>query len=130
MPQPVLLAIIALVSAAIGSGLTYVAAERKLRAERKFERALGNLLKKLLSVPEWRSRKFSTLQRNCKGVPDDQLRQALISAGAICLETQDGEEIWGLIDRVKENLSPDPDGYLGGSGYEIKYAVQAPADDF
>lgn len=106
MQQQVEIALIGLIGVGFGSIITYVIAERRLRAERSFDRSVEALLKSLLSTKPWKGRTFSALSRHCKGVPEDELRQKLLSIGAVCLTSKDGEEVWGLVKRVKDDLQP------------------------
>lgn len=106
MPTSAVVAMITLfgvlASAAVGS----IVAERRLRLERGLDRALRRLIDDLLLIPETPARRFSTIAKHLKGVAEDDIRKALIQAGAVCFETDDGEEVWGMAGRLKASMVP------------------------
>lgn len=60
------------------------------------------LVRKLLQHRQWRFRTFKTLKYHVAGFEDDELRQVLIRA--VRFSDSQGEEIWGLIERVDDLL--------------------------
>jgi hypothetical protein len=105
MAPDVVVALIGLVGVGVSGAVGYAIAERKHRAEHAVDRGVAELLRELLTAARWKTRTFAALQKHCKGLADDELRRALISIGAICLESKSGEELWGLLDRVRDQLS-------------------------
>jgi hypothetical protein len=56
--------------------------------------------RELLRHPLWRWRTFGTIRLHLGGFGDDELRRILVRAGAVRFETEIGEEIWGLYERI------------------------------
>ncbi|MFC3101684.1 hypothetical protein [Altererythrobacter lauratis] len=74
----------------------------KLRREFQLEFATERALQALLADGEYSMRSFTKLKRHLPAFSDDNdLRLHLIRAGAVCFESKDGEELWGLLDRHK-----------------------------
>jgi hypothetical protein len=89
---------------------TYRTQERRLRQELRLEFMAEEALRSLLDHPDWRFRTFRTISKRVRGFPDDELRQLLIRAGALCFErTTDGEEMWGLRSRNEDKVAPPGD---------------------
>jgi siroheme synthase (precorrin-2 oxidase/ferrochelatase) len=112
------LTIFVAVAAALVSGVaSYVAQERRLRAElQRQEREIqANLelqqqsmrtefmaeqaVRALLSHRAYTKRKFKTIKRRLAGFEDNELRQILVRAGAVRFGGDGQEEVWGLIER-------------------------------
>ena len=62
----------------------------------------------LLSHPEWTQRTFAAVKGKLSGFDDDQLRQILVQAGAVCFHSADGKEFWGLVGRNEGALTTAP----------------------
>ena len=61
----------------------------------------------ILRHPIWQWRSFRILRHHLGGYGDDDLRRILVQAGAVRFETEAGEEVWGLYERVGHLLEGD-----------------------
>jgi hypothetical protein len=104
MPVEIVVALIGVGASALSGAIGYAFSERKHRADHVVDRKVAALLRELLSTAKWKTRTFKSLRKHCKGLSDDELRKALISVGAVCLESTSGDELWGLLDRVRDQL--------------------------
>jgi hypothetical protein len=97
-----------IITAAVVAGITGLATfaiqERRLRADLRTEFMAEQVAKDLLESPDWRKRKFKEIQKRLGGFEDDELRKILVRAGAARFEKSDGTELWGLIQRNKDDV--------------------------
>ena len=102
---PLLVAIIGAV-AAVYQGLRAEAEKReRQRVELKMQFALEEAITRLLRHQKYDLRKFDTLKQCFRGLEDNELRRALIRAGAVSFQSDDGKtEYWGLIERNEARL--------------------------
>ncbi|MGW2376569.1 hypothetical protein [Kitasatospora sp. NPDC001683] len=113
----VIAAIAAVVAALLTGLLSYLAARLKfvddlrlqearlhteLRTQFMAEEAIRELL--LTAQPK---RSFEKIKLRLGGFSDDDLRQLLVRAGAVCFKGTDGTEYWGLRERNKPALEAD-----------------------
>lgn len=79
--------------------------ETELRTEFMAEEALRRLLLETRPL-----RTFTAIKRRVRGFEDDELRQLLVRAGALCYERRrDKAELWGLRERTEEKRRQDAD---------------------
>lgn len=78
----------------------YLLARHRMRREFLLQYKAETVARKLLNHPTWRWRTFKVIEHHLGGFEHDELRKILVQAGAVRFETQEGEEIWGLYDRV------------------------------
>jgi hypothetical protein len=95
---------VALVVAVISAVTTFKAQENQLRTQLRTEFMAEAAIRRLLLRPEWRRRSFEQIARRLHGFSEDQLRQYLIRAGALCFPDEDGTEYWGLIERNEKSV--------------------------
>jgi hypothetical protein len=94
-----------LIVAFVTARITTTQVFKRLREEKKFEYSLETAIVHLLENPEFKKRSFSKIQRHLRGFENDNdLRQALIRAGAVSFQGTDGEELWGLLSRNREDV--------------------------
>ena len=107
----------ALISAGVAlliSGLSMMGAMRRLRTELKLEFATEAALRDLLSDKRYKMRSFPQLKKRLKGLEDDELRKALIRAGAVSFrkrgagDNDEASELWGLRERNVKDLWEKP----------------------
>ncbi|MDU8913158.1 hypothetical protein [Aestuariicoccus sp. MJ-SS9] len=78
---------------------------QKLREERKFDYSVGAAIEHLLSNPNYKKRSLKKIKHHSQGFSDDdELRQALVRAGAVSFGGEGEEEMWGLIKRNMEDI--------------------------
>ena len=82
--------------------------------------------RRLLNHPTWRWRSFRILKLHLGGFGDDELRRILVGAGAVRFETEPGEEIWGLYERVAPLLEGPRYPVIGKAFTAIDEAVLTP----
>lgn len=78
--------------------------ERRLREELRTQFMAEAAIRELLLHDDWRLRSFDVIKKRIRGFGDDELRQLLIRAGAVCFDARDGKEMWGLRVRNAERL--------------------------
>lgn len=72
----------------------------KLREEMKLDYAIETAIRHLLENENYQRRSLSKIKRHLKGFKtDDQLRMAMIRAGAVVISGDGEEELWGLLER-------------------------------
>lgn len=72
----------------------------KLREELKLEYAIETAIRHLLENKNYQRRSLGKIKRHLKGFPsDDDLRMALIRAGAVAVSGEGDDELWGLLER-------------------------------
>ena len=74
----------------------------KLRREFQLEFATEAAIQHLLKIDKYTQRSFEKIKHHLRGFADNELRQHLIRAGAVCFTGKENEELWGLLDRNKE----------------------------
>lgn len=93
----------ALLPALVAFGTTWLTLRQnreKLRREFQLEYATEAALRKLLESDEYAMRAFDKIKYHLPGFRDDnELRLHLIRAGAVCFESRELGEVWGLLDR-------------------------------
>ncbi|MEM7300061.1 MAG: hypothetical protein AAF468_03170 [Pseudomonadota bacterium] len=58
-----------------------------------------NTVRSFMRSDQYKRRTFKTIKSHFRGVPDDQLRRLLISAGAVAKTGSDETELWGLLPK-------------------------------
>lgn len=77
----------------------------RLRQELKLEYSIENAIRALLSHPTYKKRGLKKIKHHLRGFEaDDELRKALIRAGAVAFSGQGDEEMWGLVSRNAEDF--------------------------
>ncbi|MEM1364544.1 MAG: hypothetical protein AAGH82_02230 [Pseudomonadota bacterium] len=94
-------AIVALVVAYFASR----GAEARLRDRYERELSPQKLARQVLLAKRTKCLPFASLKAHFGGLSDDQLRRALLGAGALRFKAADGTEEWGLIARNKSRLA-------------------------
>lgn len=98
-------ALIAAVTAGVTSWIAFTFEARKLRREFLLEHQSERVAKELLSIRRWPLRSFAVLRHHIGGFDDDDLRNILVRAGAVRFKSKSGHELWGLLERNRENLN-------------------------
>ena len=93
-----------MVIALFTSLVTYLIQERKLKTELRTEFMAEQVAKKLLESPKWKKRSFRKIKKHLAGFDDKELRKVLGRSGAVCFESNEGEELWGLLSRNEDSL--------------------------
>lgn len=75
--------------------------------ENRGERNDAATLRDMLQDFPKSKRKFTTLKRRVKGLPDDEVRRLLRGIGAVSFTSREGEELWGLTSRNPTATSVD-----------------------
>ncbi|MCP3970775.1 MAG: hypothetical protein GY717_10780 [Rhodobacteraceae bacterium] len=89
----------------LASALSFQFQKRTLREELKLEYSIETAIRALLSNPNYKKRGFKKIRYHLRGFEtDDELRRALIRAGAVAFSGQGDEEMWGLIRRNPEDF--------------------------
>jgi hypothetical protein len=101
----------ALIAGGVSVGVSVVTAiatsraqERRLRTELRTQFMAEEALRVLLLNDRWALRSFSAISKRVRGFEENELRQLLIRAGALCFEGKNGEELWGLRERNTDRL--------------------------
>ncbi len=76
----------------------------RLREELRTEFMAEAAIRDLLLHDTWSLRSFSVIKKRVRGFEENELRQLLIRAGAICFDDKAGEEMWGLRIRNENKL--------------------------
>lgn len=108
---PAVIAAVVSLIVGVASALVTVWLQRdRLRTELKLEFATETAIRELLSdkrFPE-RKRTFRAIGRRLNGLREDDLRRALIRAGAVSFKRRkDDEELWGLRELNRDLWSDD-----------------------
>lgn len=97
--------------AAMTAIATFLIQERKLRRDFELDRhrlrtefMAEQVARQLLESEKWQKRSFDAIKRRLGGFDDDELRKILVRAGAVRFEGAKGEELWGLLNRNKNDL--------------------------
>lgn len=97
--------IVSLVVAYFTSGIRARNDLAKLREELKLEYAIETAIIHLLEHPEFKKRSLKKIQRHLRGFSDaDELRMALLRAGAVAFNGEGEEEMWGLLSRNARDI--------------------------
>ena len=100
----------------VAAGVSYVTARmtaqraaeqdlRRLRQEMKLDYSIETAIRALLSNESYKKRGLKKIKHHLRGFKtDDELRMALIRAGAVAFSGQGEDEMWGLIVRNKEDF--------------------------
>ena len=97
------------VVACVTAFFTFLIAERRLRAELRTELMTERAVLELLKVKGWEKRSIGAIEKRIGGFQQDELRRALVRAGAVRFEGEKQEdgtrvELWGLVSRNKDDL--------------------------
>ena len=84
----------------------YFLARHKLMHELRLQFRTEALLRRVLSHRKWELRSFDAIKHHVGGFEDNDLRQALVRAGAVRFY-RDGKEMWGLLERTQQGLEAD-----------------------
>ncbi len=86
----------------------FVSRREAIRTAKEFALAdqVQAVLTELLTLQEWKLRSFKEICRHVGGMTDDELRLALIRAGALRFHDSQGGELWGLLSRNRDLLKP------------------------
>ena len=85
--------------------LTVQRQRERLREELKLEYSTENAIRALLTNKSYKKRGFRKIKHHLRGFEtEDELRRALIRAGAVAFSGQGDEEMWGLISRNEEDF--------------------------
>ena len=104
MPDALLSFLSSLRGALIGAATAVTVAARARKRQYKLEDRSEELLFRLLGHERFRLRTFATIKYHVAGFEDNELRKALIRAGALRFEDALGAETWGLLDRNEHLL--------------------------
>lgn len=78
----------------------------KLREELKFDYSVEKVIRHLLNHPEHRKRSFKVIRHHLRGFEtDNDLRMALMRAGAVAFDSDDLGEVWGLLERNERDIT-------------------------
>ena len=103
----IIAALISVFTAVLSSIITYRITHKSLMRQYKLDYQVEELVLKFLNHKKWRFRTFKTLKHHIAGFEDDELRKILVSVGAIKFEDNNKCEIWGLFDRVQQELDAE-----------------------
>lgn len=93
--------VVAFITALIAARLE----QKKLREELKLEYSIETAIVHLLENPNYKKRGLKKIKHHLRGFKDDDdLRMALIRAGAVAFSDQGGDESWGLLRRNREDI--------------------------
>ena len=104
MEEYIVSGIISILVAAITALVTLWIAQERHKREYKFEISVERTVLIFLSDKRFKSRKFDTIKRHIRGLKDDDLRKILLSVGAVCIENEEGDELWGLYDQINRKI--------------------------
>ncbi|MGJ8628707.1 MAG: hypothetical protein ACSHXB_17230 [Sulfitobacter sp.] len=101
-----LLGLLVTILVAFGTSTLTAKREReRLREELKLEYSVENAIRELLSNPNYKKRGLRKIKHHLRGfASDDELRRALMRAGAVAFSGEGDEEMWGLISRNSEDF--------------------------
>lgn len=78
---------------------------RRLKEEMKLDYSVETAIIHLLSNPDYKKRSLKKIKHHLRGfASDDDLRLALIRAGAVAFGGKDDEEMWGLLSRNEADV--------------------------
>lgn len=104
MSEAVVAALVSAVVALITSLITARTEGRRLATEFRTEFMAEQAVKHLLEDPRWQQRSFEKISNRIGGFDSDELRRLLVRAGAVRFSGKNGEELWGLRERNREDL--------------------------
>ncbi len=99
--------IVSIITAVLSSAITLNINNRIHKREYKLDYQVEDLVLKFLNHPKWRFRTFKTIKHHIAGFEDNELRKILVRVGALRFTDSENIEIWGLYDRVQDELSKD-----------------------
>ena len=105
----ILLLIISILGSAIVAFLTAKWSAKssmmKLREEMKLDYSIETAIRHLLENPSYKKRGLKKIKHHLRGLDDDnELRMALMRAGAVAFSGAGDEEQWGLLSRNSEDV--------------------------
>lgn len=111
MESQIITALIAAAVALATSLVTFRREERRLHRDFELDRdklrtgfMAEQVAKQLLEVREAK-RSFEAIEKRLGGFEENELRQILVRAGAVCFKKRDDDaELWGLLSRNKEDF--------------------------
>jgi len=87
-------------------------AEQKNRLDNATVFAAERVAHELMMHEKWKLRSFRIIKHHVGGFEDDELRKILVRAGAIRVQSEHGDELWGLLDRNRDSLGVEQLGSL------------------
>jgi hypothetical protein len=81
-----------------------MAAGMRRCTDRLVTRRGARVARELMMDSQWRWRSFEVIKHHLGGFDDNELRKILVRAGAIRTKSDDGKEVWGLLDRVRKDV--------------------------
>lgn len=73
---------------------------KRIREQMKLEYSIETALRHLLEKEEYRRRSLRKIKQHIRGLKtDDELRMALLRAGAVAIRGEGEDEEWGLLSR-------------------------------
>lgn len=100
MANEVEAALVAGTTALLVSGATSFFSYLQISRQFRFQTQLERSIRLFLKDSRWPLRTFATISHHLYGLPDGELRRALIAAGALRFDTEKGEA-WGLAERTR-----------------------------
>jgi hypothetical protein len=97
----------AVVGAAVGTAAALLIGFATLRRQYRLEHQAEALVRRFLKHKRWRLRTFQTIKYHIAGFEDNELRQILIRAGALCFQDDEGVEVWGLMERTHDLIESE-----------------------
>lgn len=78
---------------------------RKIREEQKLEYSIEAAILHLMRNPSYQKRSLKKIKHHLRGfATDDDLRMALMRAGAVAFGGEGEDEMWGLLDRNEQDV--------------------------
>lgn len=96
--------LVAVLTSVLTAIVTLRISKRKAELDFKTEFAAERVAHELMMDPDWRWRSFEVIRHHLGGFEDNELRKILVRAGAIRVESRQGKELWGLLDRNRDNI--------------------------
>ena len=104
-----------IIASIITAGLTSLVAlaiqERRLRRDFELDRErvrtefmAEQVARELLESERWQMRTFEAIEQRLGGFEKDKLRRILVRAGAVRFRGDQGQELWGLLSRNRQEL--------------------------
>lgn len=96
--------ITSVITAFVTGVITFAVQERKLKAELRTEFMAEQVVSSLLRNDKWKKRSYTEIKKRIGGFSDEELKKILVRSGAVRFEATNGDELWGLISRNKEDI--------------------------
>ena len=78
--------------------------EPEVQADFRPELTEEETVRHLLSCTKWKTGSFLEIWHRLPGLDEHELRKMLVRAGAVCLQNDQGREVWGLVTRNQDRL--------------------------